>query len=277
MKSCITISLVEEARGGPFVLWGDLNEACQTASRLGFDAVEIFPPGPQAVDERTLRPLLNGLNLKLAAVGTGAGWVKHQLQLADEDPGRRAAAVDYVKSIIDVAGAFGASAIIGSMQGRSSQTVSRDQARGYLLEALQVCGEYAAQFGVPLLYEPLNRYETNQVNTVAAGVQLLNELATNNVKLLCDLFHMQIEETDLGAALRTGGVHVGHIHFVDSNRRPVGCGHLGMGQVIAALREIGYAGYLSAEAFPWPDSLAAAEQTIRAFAYWTSQYSQPRG
>lgn len=268
MKSCLTVSLVEEARGGPFVLWDGIPAACKTASQLGYDAIEIFPPGPQAIDPESLGAMLQDHNLKLAAVGTGAGWVKHRLQLADADEGRRAAAVDFVKSIIDVAGCLGAVAIIGSMQGRSGDGVSAEAARGYLAEALEICGQHAAQYQVPLIYEPLNRYETNQVNTVAEGVRLLESLDTDNVKLLCDLFHMQIEEADLAAALRIGGTHVGHVHFVDSNRRPVGEGHLDFRSIIAALREIGYDGYLSAEAFPWPSQQRAAERTIEAFRYW---------
>lgn len=271
MKSCVTISLVEEARGGPFVLWEDIPTACQTAARLGFDAIEIFPPGPEAIDPAQLNTLLSDHQLKLAAVGTGAGWVKHRLQLADADPNQRQSAIDFVKSIIDVAGQCGAFAIIGSMQGRSGDGVSPEDARGYLADALQVCGEYAAQYEVPLIYEPLNRYETNQVTTVADGVTLLESLSTSNVRLLCDLFHMHIEEADPAAAIRAAGKHVGHVHFVDSNRRPVGQGHMQMAPIIAALAEIQYDGYLSAEAFPWPNPHAAAERTMEAYRYWTGR------
>ena len=270
MKSCITVSLVEEARGGPFVLWDGLQSACQLAERLGYDAIELFAPGPEAVDPDELRKLLDDHKLALAAVGTGAGWVKHRLQLADADPSQRQRAIDFVKSMIDFGGPFGAPAIIGSMQGRHGDGVSRDAARDYLAVALEACGAHADRYHVPLIYEPLNRYETNQVNTVDDGVALLEGLSTGNVQLLCDLFHMQIEERDVAQALLRGGRHIGHVHFVDSNRRPVGEGHTDFRPIIAALREIGYYGYLSAEAFPYPDPTAAAQQTIRAFRYWTS-------
>ncbi len=268
MKSCITISLVEEARGGPFVLWDDLEASMRFAAELGYDAVEIFPPGPDAIDSQSLGMMLDEYGLKLAAVGTGAGWVKHQLQLADADADRRAAAQAYVVSIIDFAGRFGASAIIGSMQGRSGGEVTAPAARDYLRAALEIGGVAAAKHGVPLIYEPLNRYETNQCNRLSDGVTLLESLQTDNVVLLADLFHMNIEEVDLGQALIAAGRHVGHLHFVDSNRRPVGNGHLEFQSIIDALRQIDYAGYLSAEAFAWPDSQAAARQTKRAFDYW---------
>ncbi|WP_146394560.1 sugar phosphate isomerase/epimerase family protein [Planctomycetes bacterium CA13] len=271
MKSCITISLVEEARGGPFVLWDGLEKSIRYASQLGFDAVEIFSEGAESLDTDLLGKLLDAEGLKLAALGTGAGWVKHGLQLADADAAQRDRAKRFVRDLIDVGGALGAATIIGSMQGRSDDRVSSSLARGYLCEALQDGGEHAVKYGVPLLYEPLNRYETNQCNTVADGVEIIESLSNNNVKLLCDLFHMNIEEVDIADALVCGGKHVGHIHFVDSNRRPAGCGHLQFGPIMAALGQIDYAGYLCAEALPWPDSAEAAQQTMRAIHYWTRQ------
>ncbi|TWU57031.1 D-tagatose 3-epimerase [Rubripirellula tenax] len=273
MKSCITISLVEEARGGPFVLWDGLEKSIAFAAELGYDAVEIFAAdfagGPESIDAAALKSMLDNAGLKCAAFGTGAGWVKHKLQLADPDAGRRSTARDFVRTIIDFAGQFGASAIIGSMQGPSGHTGDLETARGYLCEALQDGGAHAVQYGVPLIYEPLNRYETRQCCTVAQGVSMLESLATDNVRLLCDLFHMNIEESSIADALITGGKHVGHIHFVDSNRRPVGLGHMQFGPIIAALRKIGYDGYLCAEAFPFPDPHEAARQTMRAYRYWT--------
>ncbi len=269
MKSCITISLVEEARGGPFVLWDGLEKSIAFAGELGYDAVEIFAPGPEAIDVNSLEKMLEEADLKLAALGTGAGWVKHRLQLADPDAGKREQARAFVRSIIDCAGQFGATAIIGSMQGPSGHTGDPDTARGYLVEALEDGGQHAEQYNVPLIYEPLNRYETRQCCLVEDGVSLLESLSTDNVRLLCDLFHMNIEESDIADALICGGQWVGHIHFVDSNRRPVGLGHMQYGRIIQALRQINYEGYLCAEAFPYPDPHEAAHQTMRAFQYWT--------
>jgi sugar phosphate isomerase/epimerase len=263
--SCVTISLVPEVRGGPFVFWDDLAAGCRKAKACGFDAVEIFPPSAAGVDANALRRLLEETGLQVAAFGTGAGWVLQRLTLSSPETGKRAAARDFIRSIVDLAGQFHASAIIGSMQGRHGQGVDKATALGYLTEGINDLGEHARKYGVPLLLEPLNRYETNLVNTVADGVRLLAALSTDNVKLLADLFHMNIEETDIAAALRSGGKHVGHVHFVDSNRRPAGCGHTDFAPIAAALRDIGYDGYLSAEALPYPDSDEAARLTLAAF------------
>ena len=91
IRSSVTISLVPEARGGPFVFWDDLAAACREAKRLGFDAVEVF--APPTVDPAALKRSLDDNGLKLAAMGTGAGWVLHRLTLTSPDAGVREKAV----------------------------------------------------------------------------------------------------------------------------------------------------------------------------------------
>lgn len=265
VKSAITVSLVEEARGGPFVYWDGLNAAFEHAAGLGFDAIEIFAPGPDAVDTQALEGLIKTHGLKVAAVGTGAGMVKHGLSLTDADSAKREQAIAFVKSMIDFGGPFGAPAIIGSMQGKWGGEISRDQALGYLKASLDELGPYAAKHGVCLIYEPLNRYETNLLKTVQEGVDYLKTLGTDNIKLLADLFHMNIEEANLADAIRAGGSDIGHIHFVDSNRQATGLGHMDYAPIAEAIKGIGYEGYLSAEAFPIPDSATAAKHTIDTF------------
>src|SRR5687768_10046163 len=119
IQSAITISLVPEARGGPFVFWDGLASGCANAAALGFDAVEIFPRSLEELNAKELRRLLTQHQLKLAAMGTGAGWIAHQLRLTDPDAATRRRAQQFIAGIIDLAGGFGAPAIIGSMQGRA--------------------------------------------------------------------------------------------------------------------------------------------------------------
>src|SRR5213083_1762389 len=117
MKSAVTISLTPQARSGPFVFHDGLANGMETAARLGFDAVEIFPPAANAIDEAELQGLLDRHSLKVAAIGTGAGWLIHKWSLTSADAAVRQRARDFIRAIIDVAAAFGAPAILGSMQG----------------------------------------------------------------------------------------------------------------------------------------------------------------
>jgi len=276
IKSAVTISLVPEARGGPFVFWDDLESACRKAAELGFDGIEVFAPDAETLQRRELRQLLDEHDLELAAAGTGAGWVKHKLTLTSPDPSIRQAARSFVRSVIDAAGALRAPAIIGSMQGRWGGEVARDDAFHYLAEALEDLGEHARRQDVRLLFEPLNRYETNLVNTIGSAVELLQSLSTKNVKLLADLFHMNIEERSIRDALYAGTGHIGHVHFADSNRRAVGWGHINARGVGHDLKEINFEGFVSAEALPFPDPDQAAQRTASSFRQLLEAYQEPR-
>lgn len=258
MKSAITISQVPEAAGGPFVFRDPLPQSFAKAAALGFDAVELFLPGPDFVTVEEVKSLAQAHNLAIAAVGTGAGMLRHGLSVTDESDEKRGAAMDFVCSMIDFGGRLKAPAILGSMQGRNSHDLALEQ----LASNLRICGERAAEHGVPFIYEPLNRYETNLFNRLEDAAGFIDAHGLKNVVLLADLFHMNIEESDLPAAIRAAGRHIGHVHYADSNRRAMGFGHTDPGPLIAALRDGGYSGYLSAEVLPLPDPESAARRTI---------------
>ena len=274
MRSAITVSLVPETKGGPFVFSNGLADAFAQAAALGFDAIEIFPPSADAAVLAEVPALVAQYRLPVAAVGTGAGWVVRKLALTSSDAATRAQAREFIRAIIDFAGKHNAPAILGSMQGRWDGAVTRTQALEWLADALDDLAEHAARYNVPLLYEPLNRYETNLFNRLGDAAGWVRTLSTRNVRLLADLFHMNIDEANSAAAIREVGSLIGHVHFADSNRRAVGFGQTNVAPIVEALRAIRYTGFLSAEIFPLPDAAVAAHQTITAFRqYVTSRTS----
>ena len=275
MKTAITISQVPEAAEGPFVLRTPLPAAFATAASIGFDAVELFLPGPDFASVADVTALATANGLAIAAVGTGAGMLRHGLSLTDPCGDNREVAIDFVLSMIDFGGPLNAPAILGSMQGRRPPDMPRENALELLAAGLRRCAERAASHGVSFIYEPLNRYETNLFNRLQGAVEFLKRHNLKNVVLLADLFHMNIEERDLPAAIRAAGKHIGHVHFADSNRQAMGFGHTSAGPVIAALREIEYSGYLSAEIFPLPDPESAARQTISSIRSMLSSPISP--
>jgi sugar phosphate isomerase/epimerase len=270
MKSAVTICLVPETHGGPFVFHGGLAEGCSRAAAHGFDAVEIFPPSADAINAAELEHQLAANRLAVAAFGTGAGRLLHELTLTSPDAATRSEARRFIAAIIELGGRFGAPAIIGSMQGQLQSGQDREQGLQWIREALNELDEIAEAHQVPLLLEPLNRYETNLLNRLDQTITFVETLTTRNVRILADLFHMNIEEADVAAALREAGARIGHVHFADSNRRAVGFGHTDIAPIMAVLREIGYTGYLSAEIFPLPSTDEAARQTIAAIRRFAS-------
>ena len=173
-RSSVTVSLVPEARGGPFVFWDDLAEACRKARALGFDAVESFlhPPPRSTVTCFDRSSTTTGWCWPRWAPGRAGS--RNKLNLTLPEASDRMKARDFIRSIIDFAGAFGAPAIIGSMQGRSSDRVDPEMALGYLCDALKTWANTPTPVNVPLIYEPLNRYETNMAKTLDAGLNILD-------------------------------------------------------------------------------------------------------
>ena len=267
IRSAITVSLVPEANGGPFVYWNGLQDAFTRAAKLGFHAIEIFPPDGDAINTDEVAALCKFHNMSIAAIGTGAGWVKHKLHLCHPDSEIRIRARAFIGKIIARAAKVGAPAILGSMQGRVEAGVERSQALEWLAEALLEAGNTATALGTHFLYEPLNRYETNLFNRQTDAASFIQSHKIRGVKILADLFHMNIEEEDICGALRSLASQqvLGHIHFADSNRRAIGMGHTSIGPIADLLKESGYEGYVSAEILPLPDSDQAAVRTITSF------------
>ena len=265
MKSCVTISLVPSLKGGPWILWDKLEKSLQTASQIGFDGVELFTQGASVESEKPLDELLSQYNLTLGAVGTGAGKVIHGLSLTDKDANVRSDAKFFIKEMISFGANFNAPTILGSMQGSFCEQVDRKTALSHLREALEELGDHAISHGTFFIYEPLNRYETNLFNLFEEACRFCKNLNTNGVKVLADLFHMNIEEEDIAATIKPNADMLGHVHFADSNRKPVGYGHTEMKPICDCLKEIDYSGYVSAEAFAFPDPETAAKQTLQSF------------
>ncbi len=156
------------------------------------------------------------------------------------------------------------------MQGRASHEVPHTEALAFLRDSLHQFAERAARHDQMFLYEPLNRYETNLFNRQVDAFRFLesndaSRRLPSNVKLLSDLFHMNIEEASLSESLRCVAKRLGHVHFADSNRRAIGLGHTPIRDLVAVLSEIEYQGYLSAEVFPLPDAETAAIETMKSY------------
>src|SRR5262249_26988517 len=103
VKVSVTVCLIPEAKGGPFVLWDDLPAAVKLAANLGYDAVELCPPEPHTLDPNAVKALLAPHKLVVSAVGSGAGWVRHKLSLTYADAGHRARAIEFARKMIDFA------------------------------------------------------------------------------------------------------------------------------------------------------------------------------
>ena len=261
MKLSIVLT-AQQTRFQAATLSGALEENLAKIDALGYQGVELAIRDPRAVDMEELAALTVKHHLQVPAIGTGQAWGEEGLSFTDPDPAIRQAAIERIHDHIPLAARFGAVIIIGLIRGVVKPGVERDQAMDWLTEALQHCCQSAWNEGVRLALEPINRYETSLINTVAEGFNLIDAVGMPNFGLLLDTFHMNIEEPRIEESIRACGSRIFHFHVADSNRRHPGAGHLDFRSILRALQETGYEGFVSGEFLPWPDAITAAEKNI---------------
>lgn len=224
--------------------------SAERLARLGYDALEI-PGNPSQYLTDETRTILRGSGLAVSAVCSQAYGLERDLTTAQAS--NRSRAFDYFCSLIDMAAELAAPAVIlGPMTSvrRNMPESPPEQEYEWAVETLRRLSARAVGTGVQLVIEPWNRYETHLVNRIEQGLQLIRDAGGNNLGVMGDLFHMNIEEADIAAALRLAGSALLNIHFADSNRRAPGRGHIDFSPIAQALREIDYQHYLSVEYLP---------------------------
>jgi sugar phosphate isomerase/epimerase len=262
MKTSIVIS-TQPSKFSALRFDESLEEGLRNAAELGYDGVELAVREPARLDIELLHRLLRKYHLAVPAIGTGQAFVEEGLSFTEDSPQIRQAALDRIKEHIDLAEKLDSHVIIGLIRGLGSRLAEENEVRLELLEeALRKAAEYAVAKGVDLFLEPLNRYETALINTIAEGIGLIGKLECDNLKLLIDTFHMNIEEASLYSSILKALPYTGHVHFADSNRHAPGSGHLGFADIVSILFQAGYKGYVSMEMLPLPNAEQAAKKSI---------------
>ena len=250
----------------PLLYAGDWKAALDAAEELGFDAIEMSVRDPSdpavvACDDQARRR-----GVRISALATGQSFYSDGWSLTSDDPEVQARLRGRMNRIIDLAAPWEALVVIGGVRGELSGLESErvDQYRR-AVEAVRGIAEYAGGQNVSLVVEPINRYETNYLNTIDETLQFITEVDLDNVGILPDTFHMNIEEASLTGSLRSAGGRILHAQFTDSNRLAAGQGHIDFHELAEVLRGLDYDGYLSAEILPHPDNRTAAQQAIEFF------------
>lgn len=261
MKVGCVICGPDVATGPLALLSGTFEEKAQKAATLGYEGIELMVRDPAGLDWPYVKRTLADAGLQVPQVVTGELFGADGLRLVTPDAALFRRSLQRTQSVIDLAGFLGAMVNIGRLRGRLEGLTAADP-WAEAVERLGVLADYAAQRGVRITLEPLNRYETDFILDVTEGLRMLADLQCANVGLMLDVFHMNIEEASIERSLEAAGERCWHVHIADSNRRYPGAGHLDFDGVFAALERMGYQGYVSAELFPLPDPDTAAGETI---------------
>ncbi len=174
----------------------------------------------------------------------------------------------YLRGAIDATAAVGARTFAGPISSPVGKTwmmsgAERASAVTRLVENLRPVGAHAAERGVRLAIEPLNRFETSFMNTAEQVMEVVDRADSPALGVLLDTFHMNIEERDPARAIRLCGAHLAHVHACGCDRGAPGGDQIPWPGIASALREVGYLGPVVIESFTIENQAIA-----RAAAIW---------
>ena len=235
---------------------------------LGFDQIEICVEDPDTIDVAVVRERLKRAGLAVSVCGAFGP----DRDNSAEDPAIRAAAAAYTTRCVDIAADLGGSLVVGPMYAgvgatRMLDATARRQQWDRAVAALGPVADHAARRGVSLALEPINRFETDLVNTIDQGTRMVADIGRPNVGLLVDTFHMNIEEKSVPDAIRRAGPLILEFHACGSDRGTPGEDHLPWPEIATALHDVQYAGAVVIEAFnPKITAIARAVSLWRPLA-----------
>jgi sugar phosphate isomerase/epimerase len=258
MKLAISATTMR-ANFAPILLQRPLEENFIKASDLGYDAIELHLRQPNEIDWDKTIELSDKFSLPVTAIGTGAGARVDGLTFTDSNPEIRNKSIERIKEYLELAKLLDCAIILGSMNGNIK---SNKKGKEHHLDCIKQCCNLASQENITILIEPLNRYESDWLNTVDDTLEIIEQTEYPNLKYLADTFHMNIEEVDITESIKKAGKELGYVHLVDSNRQVPGHGHVAFTSVLGALKHIGYDGYLSFECLPIPNTETASLDAV---------------
>ena len=234
--------------------FGDMSlaEIAQRLAALNYDGVELMGD-LTAYQPTEAAQILQDHNLKVFSL------TPDNVDLAHPDDTIRTKAVDYYLRLLDFAAAIGKPLVschgfVGRVRAISSQV----EEYNLFVAAVRQIAERAGQMGLKLVMEVLNRYEAHLVNTASEAVEFVGNVGVDNVGILLDAYHMNIEEGGPAEAIRQAGSRLWLYHAADSNRQGIGRGHTDFSGQLAALANIGYQGPIIMECTaPGPDPFTA--------------------
>lgn len=226
-------------------------ERLKNIEKYGFEGIELnggYLNTAEEVAER--RSVLRDSPVKASSICGG-----NSAELVHPDRGRRQKCSDGLKRQLEIAAELGAVGPITVPIFNNNDRVpdlspwkTRAQIeRDLLIEMLLPLAQHAADAGVSVLLEPLNRYESNSIPQQKDGAEIVRQINSPGVRLMSDVFHMHIEEFNSPNALRSAAETIGHVHLADNTRKEPGSGDIDFSAVFAALREIGFGGYMAYE------------------------------
>lgn len=259
-----SITAIEQAGWStPLVLRGRFSDSIAQAARLGYEGIELHIMDSDRIDKSAICKALKENKIGLTSIGTGPSYSQQNIYMTSDRAEVREEAIRRMKGHIRFGAETGAVVIIGLMKGQKKDCLAPGRYEDYFNAGMECCIREAERLGVIIAFEVIDRFESDWLNTVEEGLNLLERFRSDQLKLHLDTFHMNIEEKNLGDCIRMAGKQIGHVHVADSDRWYPGHAHYDFKETFDALKEVGYQGAVAVESFLYPDPETAAELALK--------------
>jgi sugar phosphate isomerase/epimerase len=231
---------------GEVIVPGDtLQERLANLEAWGYQGIQLWR-GTMEMGWPAIKKVIDASNIQLCIAGGGGN-------LLAADPDERRQGVERLKEGLRVAAEMGAVGTIvvptrrPEIEPPAPPKTLRELLDEILIEQLAKVASTAEDLGVAVILEPLNRYESQYIQQVGHAAEICRAVGSPGIKLMADFFHMNIEEVEIGQAIEDVADCLGYVHLADSNRFEPGAGHLDFKPGLAALKRIGYDGFMTLE------------------------------
>jgi D-psicose/D-tagatose/L-ribulose 3-epimerase len=219
-------------------------------AQMGFDVVEIAVDDPALIDAKEIKKALNAHGLKTAICGA-FGPTR---DLTNADPGIQQNGINYIQSCLDICNELGADFLSGPMyaavgKARMLPATERKKEWQLAVKNLQKVCRMAESRDLKLAIEPLNRFESDLVNTAEDVVRLIKDIDHPAAQIMLDSFHMGIEERNIEEAIKCAGERLLHVQVADNYRGTPGTGQTDWASYRRGLEKIKYEGIITIESF----------------------------
>mgnify|MGYP003333255220 CR=1 FL=1 len=260
--------------GGHALVWaGDWSPAgaraaISGAARAGYDYVEVALLDPWSVDTAMTKDLLAEYGVRAhASLG-----LSFETDVTSTNPAVVAKGDELLRKATDVLHALGGTELCGVLYSALGKYPGPASKESYAnsVSAMQRLGDYAADKGITVSLEVVNRYETNIMNTGLEGLAFLDQVNRSNVLLHLDTYHMNIEEDGMEKSVLAAGDRLGFVHIGESHRGYLGTGNVDFDTFFKALKKINYQGPITFESF----SSAVVDKALsNALCVWRNLWS----
>ncbi|MFV0407438.1 MAG: sugar phosphate isomerase/epimerase family protein [Propioniciclava sp.] len=240
-----------------------LRRSIEGTAQAGFDLIELPLMDPSSFDANLARRMLDDAGLQVtASLGLTA-----ETDLSSDDPAIVAAGEQELETCLDLVATMGGKVLCGVIYSAMRKYLQPATEKGiaHSQAALARLSEKAAERGIRLSLEVVNRYETNVFNTGRAGLAFLDGVGSDNVSLHLDTYHMNIEESDMWQPVLDADARLGYVHIGESHRGYLGTGSVDFHNFFRALDRLGYDGPVVFESF---SSAVVSAQLSNTLGIW---------